>query len=518
MLEPGLLSSFLPSLREKIPITQRRDEEGKDTRDGNGRFHDNGVDVMIDLKLLGLALLASSAPAAAQSTDGCAKLAALALPSATVTSAALVKAGQSVAGSAMAPADLCRVTVTAKPSSDSDIRIEVWIPLKNNGKFLQIGNGGFAGQIPMRVMTLGVAGGYIVAGTDDGHQTADATDASWALGHPERLVDFGTRAVKTTTDIGKTIAAAFLQTAPRKAYFFGCSDGGREALMTAQRHPTDFDGIVAGAPAYDWTGLQGAAALIEQRMTLAGARIPTAKLPLIQAAALKACGGGAFVADQRACRFDPKVLACHSADTSACLTGPELATLRLIYMGTREPSSGRHLPGLMPGAEAQAGSWSNWLLGRNSGAGAVDKPTGFAANWFAYAVRGDAKTTVAGLTKVDFAASEKLAPIVSATDPDLSAFRAHGGKLVMYHGWNDPAISPGYSLAYHAAVAKKMGDPSGFYRLWLVPGMLHCGGGAAPSTVDWVGTLAGWVEDGRVPEVLTARAGDGATQAVTRER
>ena len=460
----------------------------------------------------------TAVPAAAQSADACAKLAALQLPGAAVISAALVTAGQSIAGPVIAQTDLCRVAVTAKPTPDSDIRIEVWLPVKNNGKFLQIGNGGFAGQIPMRVMMLGVSGGYIVAGTDDGHQSADGTDASWALGHPEKLVDFGTRAVKTTTDIGKAVTSAFLQTAPRKAYFFGCSDGGREALMTAQRHPADFDGIVAGAPAYDWTGLQGAAALIEQRMSQAGARIPTAKLPMIQAAALKACGGGAFVADQKACKFDPKVLACSGADSASCLTGPELATLRLIYMGTREPSSGRHLPGLMPGAEAQPGSWSNWLLGRNSGAGAVDKPTGFAANWFAYAVRGDASTKVANLTKADFAASEKLAPIVSATDPDLSAFRAHGGKLVMYHGWNDPAISPGYSLSYHAAVAKKMGDPSNFYRLWLVPGMLHCGGGAAPSNVDWIGALAGWVEDGKAPEVLTARDLAGGTQLVAREK
>jgi pimeloyl-ACP methyl ester carboxylesterase len=470
------------------------------------------------VRLLAAIAALASAPAAAQSADACAKLAAIALPGATVTSTTMVTVGQAIVASVMAPADLCRVTVTAKPTADSDIRIEVWLPSKNNGKFLQVGNGGFAGQIPARVMLLGAAGGYIVAGTDDGHQSTDGTDASWALGHPEKLVDFGTRAVKTTTDIGKAIAAAFLQMTPHKAYFFGCSDGGREALMTAQRHPTDFDGIVAGAPAYDWTGLQGSAALIEQHMAQPGARIPVVKLPAIQAAALKACGGGAFVSDQKACRFDPKVLACDGADTPTCLTALEIATLKMIYRGTRDPATGRKLPGLTPGAEAQPGSWSNWLLGRNSGAGATDKPTGFAANWFAYAVLGNAKATIADLTRTDFVASEKLAPLVSATSPDLSAFRAHGGKLVMYHGWNDPAISPGYSMAYRAAVAKKLGDPSEFYRLWLVPGMLHCGGGAAPSTVDWVGTLANWVEDSKVPEAVTARAATGATQMVMRER
>jgi len=460
----------------------------------------------------------ASAPAAAQSADSCARLAAVVLPGATVTSSAVVTTGQVVVAPVMAPADLCRVTVTAKPTSDSDIRIEVWLPIKNNGKFLQVGNGGFAGQIPARTMLLGAMGGYIVAGTDDGHQSADGTDASWALGHPEKLVDFGTRAVKTTTDVGKAIAAAFLQKAPRKAYFFGCSDGGREALMTAQRHPTDFDGIVAGAPAYDWTGLQASAALIEQHMALPGARIPVAKLPAIQAAALKACGGGLFVDDQKACRFDPAVLACNGGDTSFCLTKPEMATLEMIYRGTKDPATGRKLPGLMPGGEAQPGSWGNWLLGRNSGAGATDKPTGFAANWFAYAVRGDVATTVAGLTRADFVASEKLAPLVSATSPDLSAFRAHGGKLIMYHGWNDPAISPGYSLAYHSAVKKKLGEPSDFLRLWLVPGMLHCGGGAVPTTVDWAGTLAGWVEEGRAPEVIIARGATGAPRMIAREK
>ena len=449
----------------------------------------------------------TAAPAAAMD---CEALQGVRLESAGVTAATLVPAGTAPFA---AKADFCRVAVTARPSPDSDIRIEVWLPAGRawNGKFLQVGNGGFAGQIPYRLMGLGLAHGYAVAGTDDGHQSSDGTDASWALGHPEKLVDFGWRAVKVTTDVAQALLSAY-GPGPRKAYFLGCSDGGREALMTAQRFPQDFDGIVAGAPAYDWTSLQDAAALVEQQ--LHRSPVPVGKLPAIQAAALRACGGGAWVHDQASCRFDPAVLACkrHEKVTDRCLTGSEVATVRTVYAGVADPAGGRHLPGLRPGAEAQPSSWGTWLLGRNSGAGVSDRPAGFAANWFAYAVKGDPAFRVETATAADFAASDRLGETVNATDPDLSRFRGNRGKLIIYHGWNDPAISPDYSIAYARAVQARMGDAGDFMRLYLVPGMLHCGGGAAPGQVDWLDVIDGWVERGSAPSTLTATGAGGTSQ------
>lgn len=460
---------------------------------------------------LGAWLLLGGGNAAARD---CASLVATPLRDASVTGAGLLPAGSTPANPKF---DVCAVKITARPSAYSDVRIELWIPDARswNGKFLQVGNGGFAGKIPYRLMTLGLAQGYAVAGTDDGHQSEDATDASWALGHPEKLVDFGWRGVKATTDASKAVLAAY-GPAPRKAYFFGCSDGGREALMTAQRFPDDFDGIVAGAPAYDWTSLQAAAALFQQRV--GASALPAAKLPAIQAAALRACGGGNYVRAPDSCRFDPVVLACKrkAKVSNQCLTPREVGAVRNIYNGMTNPATGRHLPGLHPGAEAQPGSWDNWLLGRNNGAGqgagTNERPTGFAGNWFAYAVKGDATYRVENATRGDYAASEALAGTVSALDPDLGRFRARGGKLLMYHGWNDPAISPDYSIAYARALKARMGDIGAFQRLYLVPGMLHCTGGASPNQVDWLGTLDGWVERGSAPGTIVATGPNGTSQ------
>ena len=465
----------------------------------------------MQLKLITVGLaLAAAAPAVA--AVDCSALATTAIPGAAVTAASLVRAG---ADPFKAPRDFCRVTVTAKPTTDSDIRIELWIPAGAawNGKFLQVGNGGFAGKIPYGSLSLGLAAGYAVAGTDDGHQTTDGTDASWALGHPEKLVDFGWRAVKTTTDVSKIVLAAY-GAPPTRSYFYGCSDGGREALMTAQRYPRDFDGIVAGVAANDWTSLQGSAALLVQKSAKPGAALTKAKLPALQAAALKACGGGKWVADPASCRLDPAVLACNGAETDQCLTRPQVATARAIYRGIVNPATGKLLPGLQPGAEAQPGSWDNWLLGRNAGVTVSARPEGFADNWFAYVVRGDPSFRVVQATRADFVASEKFASVVSSTDPDLSAFRSHGGKLLQYHGWNDPAISPQYSIAYAAAVRKRLGNIADFHRLYMVPGMLHCGGGAGPSDADWLGAVAAWVEQGKAPATLIARGAGGATQSL----
>ena len=461
--------------------------------------------------LWGTAALALTAAAPAAALD-CAGLAGVVLPNAQVTAAAIVPAGTPPLKPA---ADLCRVAVTAHPSADSDVRVELWIPQGQawNGRFLQVGNGGFAGSMPYRLLTLGTAGGFASAGTDDGHQ-ADGRDGKWALGHPEKIVDFGTRAVKTTTDIAKALLTAYAGKAPPKSYFFGCSDGGREALMTAQRYPADFDGIVAGAPAYAWTSLQAAGGLFGKALADPARRLPPAKLAALQTAALGACGNGkAWIADPQACRFDPGVLACKGTATAACLTPGELQTVRLAYGGMRNPATGEQLPGLKPGAEAAgANGWEGWGVG---GGDATADDHGFAHDHFAYFVRQTPDFKLRDLTTADLAKSERdMAPLLNATSPDLSAFKARGGKLIQYHGWNDPAISPEYSLRYAAAVTKKMGDASDFYRLYMVPGMLHCTGGASPFQADWLKPLVAWVEGGTAPQTITAYGAGGASQTL----
>lgn len=436
----------------------------------------------------------------------CAALAAAKLPEAEVTAATLVAKG----AAPLKPAtDICRVTLTARPSADSDVRIEVWIPQDWNGKFVQVGNGGFAGSIPYGSLNRVVAGGYAAAGTDNGHQAEDGTDARWALGHPEKVVDFGWRAVKATTDAAKAVLAAYAGSAPKRSYFYGCSDGGREALMTAQRYPADFDGIVAGAPANYWTRLMASAGLLGQAMTRPGRDLPEAKLPALQAAALKACGGGkAWIADPQSCRFDPHVLACKGPETDQCLTPGQLRTVREVYAGRKDPATGKPLPGLYPGAEQ---AWAGWLVADEESR----KEQGFAPSYFANLVRGDAAFQLKDLATADLAKSEReLAPVLNATSADLTAFRARGGKLLQYHGWNDPAISARYSLAYAAALRARMGDTADFYRLYMVPGMLHCGGGASPANVNWLAPLVAWVETGAAPGTLTAAAKGGSTQSL----
>ena len=456
------------------------------------------------------AALAAAAPAAA--TD-CAALSGVALTRAEVTAAGIVPANTAPLP---LPVEICRVAVTARPSADSDVRLELWIPQGAawNGKFVQVGNGGFAGKIPYRTMALALRGGYAVAGTDTGHQTpGDDIDTKWALGHPEKLVDFGWRSIKTTTDAAKALLGAYAGIAPKKAYFFGCSDGGREALMTAQRYPADFDAIVAGAPAYDWTALMATAGLIGKTVAAPERALPPAKLPALQAAALAACGkGGQWIADPQACRFDPVVIACKGAETDQCLTPGQVATVRIVYRGTIDPATKQSLPGLRPGAEAQPGAWGAWSVG----AGAKGDAAGFADSYFGNIVRQKPGFKLAGLTTADLAASRRdHAATLNATSPDLSAFRARGGRLIQYHGWNDPAISPEFSLRYAAALHATLGDTRDFYRLYMVPGMLHCTGGASPTGINWLKLLDDWSAGGTAPETIVAAAADGRTQQVS---
>jgi feruloyl esterase len=422
------------------------------------------------------------------------------LPHAAVTEAADVALGPN--------GHACKVAVTARPTADSDIRIEIWIPegAAWNGRFVQLGNGGFAGQVDERDLAALAAAGYATAGTDDGHQTADETDARWALGHPAKVVDYGWRAIKEATAAAKTLIRAYEGGAPKYAYFEGCSDGGREALMEAQRFPTDFDGIIAGAPS-GWNGLVRLWTHDIQAVSRRGAYLDTSALQALQTAALAACGGGGpFVADEQNCRFDPASTACSPRQTSGCLTPAQVAAAESIYRGLEGPKGSVALPGQSPSDEADPGGWSLWITGPSPDQ--IDKALvyRFAQGYWADFVYGDPKLDLRTLNLAAAAKAEgPVAKELLADDPDLSKFRAAGGKLIQYHGWNDPAIPARASIAYYEDVRRAMGgDVSDFYRLYLIPGMLHCGGGPGPGDVAWLDALRAWVEQGEAPEALVA--------------
>ena len=476
------------------------------------------------------------APSLAVAQMDCAALKNLTLPDATIGSAKFI-----AAASGSPPAQLgfpvsvtpayCRVKVIATPTPDSKIGLEVWMPVAGwNGEFLQVGNGGLAGSIPTSAMAAGVTQGYVVAGTDDGH-TGASTDGSWALGHPEKVIDFGYRAVHETNVASRLILKEFYGHAPLYAYFNGCSEGGREALMEAQRYPDDFNGILAGSPAANWVGLivgfsWNAQALLKDPASY----IPLKKRVTVEAAALKACGTQAgvtdpFIKDPLSCHFDPSTLLCKHGDAESCLTAPQLIALKKIYSGAVDSRTGQRLyPGYEPGPEAERGSpgisYASYIYGLPT------PPTLdliFSSSFYGNAVAGDPKYSSLNFDfdKDVSLADAKVGAALDATDPNLTAFKAHGGKLLQYHGWYDGSPAPQASVDYYRAVAAKMGglhSTQDFYRLYMVPGMMHCGQGPGPNSfgnaTDSSGALdpdhnifsalRRWVEQGRKPGPLIA--------------
>jgi len=448
-----------------------------------------------------LAALAAMLSVHAQPASGaCADLARLALAHVTITEAVSVPAGTLPA--------YCKVSGSAHPTPDSDIRFEVVIPEKWNGRYLQVGNGGFAGVIPERGMLAGLAQGYAVAGTDDGHQSTINTDASWALNHPEKQIDFGYRALKQTTDAAKAIIRAYAGTVSKFSYFQGCSDGGREALMEAQRYPQDFDGIVAGDPANHWTHLLTGAAWNYQALTeTPESYLPPDKLKLVQAEAVRQCGDeDGVIEDPLSCHFRPEKIRCTAGGGPSCLPDGEIATLRKIYGGPRNPRTGEKiLAGFSPGGEGEAQGWSRWISGTTSG----DNQAliyGFGSNFFRYIVFADPHYDIGKLNfDGDVALTDaRTAATFNSYDPDLSAFRARGGKLIQYHGWADPAIPALDSVDYYRLVQEKMGPTGNFYRLFMAPGMLHCAGGPGPNAIATLPAIAAWVEQNKAPDFLVA--------------
>jgi hypothetical protein len=466
--------------------------------------------------------------------DACARLADLKLDGARIDSVTMSAGtdfpavGQRLAVHA---GPRCEVNVVATPTADSQIRFTLWLPLQQawNGKYLQKGSGGWGGDVYTYALATPLGRGYATAVADDGH-ASDGT-AHFMVGHPEKLIDFGYRAIHETSRLARPIIVAYYGAAEKKAYFVGCSDGGREALMQAQRYPDDFDGIVAGAPAAAWNELMAGFVWNERAMSSADGKpvLTATKLGLLQAAALRSCDAmdglrDGLIDDPRRCLFDPETLLCKAIDSDKCLTRAQVDAVKKVYGGPVDPVTGARIhPGLETGTEADPFGWRTWLLGGdqakfgNSHFGdAVYQ--GAPWNWRSSDLHGD------------LVLARSRASALDATNPDLREFRAHGGKLLLFHGWGDAALPPRGTIEYVEDVRRFMeahggpGDIDDFARLFMAPGMGHCWGGPgatsfgneevpAPGLVqdadhDIVMALDRWVEHGQAPgRIVATRTG-----------
>jgi feruloyl esterase len=434
----------------------------------------------------------------------CTDLAKLALPNVTITKAELAGAGL---GAGTTPgvdasklASFCRVAATLKPTTDSDIRIEVWLPAQNwNGKFLGTGNGGAAGSIGYPPLADGITRGYAVAATDTGHQGGGA-DYSFAIGHPEKLADNAWRAVHEMTVTGKALTKAYYSASPKLSYWNACSTGGRQGLKEAQRFPTDYDAIIAGAPARAWPGLPALSIMMQNELTDPNG-LPVSKLSALKEAAIKACDANDGVTDRVVnepgkCKFDPAVTLCKSGDAADCLTSAQVASARRIYAGLRDPKTGDVIfPGMNPGSEpAWAGLAGAFKIGESYFRDVVHGDPSWKAAQF------NAATDVPLAAKLDAGAMD-------ASQPDLSAFFRRGGKLILYHGTTDGLIPTQSTIDLDSSFYRTKQMPSvidASVKFFLIPGMDHCRGGEGASNADFLGAMEHWVEHGQVPSTIIA--------------
>ncbi|WP_395496001.1 tannase/feruloyl esterase family alpha/beta hydrolase [Acetobacter sp. KSO5] len=484
---------------------------------------------------LAAAVLAVSAPLLRPTNahaTSCADLARQALPDTTFTTVQTVEAGQwqapqtqltrimsapgmNVAGKptrGSTPA-FCRVAATLHPSSDSAIRIEVWMPLKGwNGRFLGVGNFGWAGSLMYQGMETGVSEGYAVASTDTGHDssTPEGQGGLFTLGHPEKMVDYAYRADHLMTTTAKTLIHSFYGQNASHAYWIGCSLGGLEGLIEAKRFPEDYDGIVVGAPPnpiVNFNAEQLWAGWMSYHNPALG--VPREKFQLLNKAVMNACATPVgkkqgFLDEPDACHFEPKDLLCKGADTSSCLTASEVQSAEQIYQGPVNPRTHQVLfPGPAKGSE--------------DGFSADGKAFPVALDLFKYAAFQNPNWDWTTLNwDTDIAkATQAVGPLLHVDD-NLTPFFRHGGKLLMYIGWND-GHNPEQLADYYQAVMKNAGGSAkDAMRLITIPGMGHCYGGAGCDTFSKLGAIDNWASNQTAPDkLIAARVEDGK---VTRTR
>jgi feruloyl esterase len=482
----------------------------------------------------------------------CGSLNHIQLPDAQITEA------RAVAPGAFTPADqatpvaifhdlpaFCRVAGVIRPTPDSQIGFEVWLPDQWNGRYLQAGNGGFAGSINYVGLVPGIANGFAVASTDDGHVDA-GTSAKWALGHPEKLIDFGYRAVHLTNVISKRVVQAYYGHDASHTYFSGCSDGGREGLMEAQRFSDDFEGYLVGAAGSDFTGVMTYLLNLGQISSSVEEPLSLTQIESVQRAALASCDAQDGVTDgvienPLECRFNPAVLQCKNISDGKCLSGAQVKAVTRIYEGAKGRTGQAPVaPGFQLALGNEVDQWP-MLIGPVPKGMDHTEPVGelFGNNFWPLIVYGDAKLDFRKLDIVRAAgdARERTGMLLNAVDPNLAAVRAAGKKIIQYHGWADGVVPAAYSTSYYGAVEKYLGGNNrDFYRLFMAPGVQHCGGGPGPNAFGMssdprsvrsfdpdrhlLAALVRWVEKGVAPEriVATKYQDDDAAKGVVRTR
>ena len=472
----------------------------------------------------GLAVAAACATPAAEPESPCAALTALELVDLRIGSAEHLPETEGV------PAH-CRVTGVI----ETEINFELLLPDDWNGRFLMGGGGGFVGSVQNQARSLYAHGGsplergYATAGTDTGH-TGSGIEAGWALDNPERQENFGHRAVHLTAETSKSIIAHYYARPADYAYFVGCSRGGGQAMMESQRYPDDFDGIVAAAPAYHWTGITAGFVQNQQAIypdgDLDAPVLTAATLELLGSSILAACDADdgvedGMLADPRQCGFDPADLPRCAAGRPGddCVTDAQLAAIETVYGGPL--SNGEPIyHGFNYGGEHEAGGWDAWVVGSEQRR-APGFPTRSTASAPSSSSTSSSATPTGTTHGYDFATWRddvaETAAILNATDTDLSRFRDAGGKIIYWTGWSDLALAPLGTIDYYERLAA--GDPSArdYARLYMLPGVLHCAGGPGPDRVDWVEAIRAWVEEERAPErLLAAKVGEDGRVTMTR--
>jgi feruloyl esterase len=393
----------------------------------------------------------------------------------------------------------CRIAATLRPTADSVIGIEVWLPASGwNGKFLAVGSGGWGGSIAYGAMEDALLRGYATAATNDGH---NGGGGAFVVGHPEKLIDFAYRAQHEMTVRAKAFIKAFYGRDASHSYWSGCSGGGREGLLQAARYPAEFDGVIAGDPA-NVRRNAWALWLAVQTFKEPAARIPAAKYPMIHQFVLDACDAqdglqDALISEPERCKVDFKALECKGADGPSCLTARQVQSAQTIVSPAATANGEVLFPRLEPGTELR---WARLAGGPEPGELFLDQfrylvYPGSEWDWRTFDLERDA------------AKANAVNRDVLELDPNLAAFAKHGGKLLIYHGWADQQVAPGSSVEFYKAVVSaspKPGDASNWVRLFMAPGMGHCAGGEGPNEFDTLSAMERWVEQGTPPAQIVA--------------
>ncbi len=461
-------------------------------------------------------MLAAALLLAANTSANCDTIRTMSTPQTQVMSAEVVPAGVFVAppppapargvapaaaagGAPVAPEAIpqhCRVKLTLKPTPDSNIYSELWMPTDNwNGKLLVVGNGGFAGSIQgYGDMQIALRLGYATAATDTGHNVNDGPNGMFALGHPERIVDFAYRALHDTTVESKRLIKAMYSRGAQLSYYKGCSTGGRMGIMAATRFPDDYDGIIAGALANRHIHMHTAG--FARQVELArhpDMAVSPEKAQLVSEAVMNTCNAlhETFLNNPEQCTFDFSTLLCKTgAESNECLTPPQLKAVEMFYGGVKNSKGEVIFAGqvlgnpLTPQRSNQAITVTDTVR-----IWAFQDPN---YDWHTFDIDRDMPVI------------DRKIGFVDATDPDLRKFRAHGGKLLLYAGWADTGITPKNTVEYYQSVRKNMGKEADVARLFMVPGMGHCRGGDGPDSFDTIGTLENWREKGQAPTTIPA--------------